>query len=129
MLEVDCSELTPDELYALAGAITESLGGSGMAVLKGRKIVLDDLTGSPLDETKVYDAVVGFIARRRDAANYSVEKEGERIVVHSPDPIAAAHAKRAGQLPPNLFKCPFCPFVTPYEEAYVVHYRSHGFGM
>jgi len=72
-------------------------------------------------------AVHDFIARRSNAAGYSVERRGDTIVVHSPDPGAASRKRRLEGLPPNLFKCPFCPFVTPYQELYVVHCRSHGF--
>lgn len=129
MIEVDCTELTADEQLALAGALNESLQGSGMALLKGRKIVLDDLSDSPLDERVVTATIANFVERRRDSAHYSVERSGDRIIVHSPDPLAAARGRKLNGLPPNLRQCPFCPFVTPYEEAYVVHMRSHGFGV
>jgi hypothetical protein len=116
-----------DEELALAGEITESLRGAAIALPKGEKIVIDSITGPPPDVRLVEAAVEDFVRRRRDAADYSVEMRGDTIVVHSPDPIAASHRARPERLPPNLFKCPFCPFVTPYEELYVVHYRSHGY--
>jgi len=125
--EIDCTELTADEQLALAGEVTGALDGKGIALAKGRKIVLDNLSGADLDERTVEAAVSDFISRRKDASHYSVERAGDRIIVHSPDPIAASHSSRLQGLPPNLMKCPFCSFVTPYEELYVVHYRSHGF--
>lgn len=129
MTEIDCRELTSDEQIALAGSITEALRGSGIAIIKGRTIVLDKLSGTQLDQSAIDSAVAGFIRRRRDSSHYSVERDGDRIVVHSPDPIAGAREGRRRGLPPNLLKCPFCPYVTPYEEAYVVHYRSHLFAV
>jgi hypothetical protein len=48
------------------------------------------------------------------------------LVVHSADPVAASQKRTTEKLPPNLFKCPFCSFVTPYEELYTVHTRLHG---
>ena len=129
MTEVDCRELTADEQIALAGSITEALHGSGIAIIKGMTIVLDRLSGTELDQSVIESAIAGFIRRRRDSSHYSVERDGEKIVVHSPDPMARAREGRRKELPPNLFKCPFCSYVTPYEEAYVVHYRSHLFAV
>ncbi len=125
MIEIDCSELTADEQLALAGAITEALQGSGMAFVKGKMIALDALAGSPIDEKTVESAVGRFVARRQHSEWYSTERQGDRFIVHSADPVAAKRPSRPKGLPPNLYKCPFCPFVTPYEEAYVVHYRAH----
>jgi ribosomal protein S12 methylthiotransferase accessory factor YcaO len=129
LTEVDCRELTADEQIALAGAITDALRGSGIALVKGRKIVLDRLSGAQLDLHAVDSAIAGFIRRRKDASHYSIERQGDRIVVHSPDPIAGARAGKHEGLPPNLFKCPYCAYATPYEEAYEVHYKSHLFAV
>ena len=126
MLEIECGELSEDEQIALAGEITESMKGKAVAVLKGREIVLDTIRKGPLDEGVVVDTVSRFVSMRRDSALYSVQRVGERLVIHSPDPIRARGRVSAKGLPPNLFKCPFCHFVSPYEELYVVHYRSHG---
>jgi hypothetical protein len=126
-LEIDCTELTADEQLALAGELTESLGGKAIALPKGRRIVFDSVSGSAPDEGAIRAAVADFIARRKDSSHYSLEMESGDIIVRSPDPIAASHSKNVEKLPPNLLKCPFCPFVTPYEELYVVHYRAHGF--
>ncbi len=129
MIEIDCGELTADEQLALAGALNEAMGASGVAFVRDRSIVFDSLVDTQPDKEKVLSVVAAFVSRRKDAAHYSVETKGERVVVHSPDPIAGKRSRRMKTLPPNLYKCPFssCGFVTPYEEAYVVHYRSHGF--
>ncbi|HMD79214.1 MAG TPA: hypothetical protein VKF39_04440 [Nitrososphaerales archaeon] len=126
-MEIDCTELTGDEQLALAGEITGALGGKAIALPKGRKIAFDTVSGPAPDERAVEAAVADFLARRNDASHYSFEVEGDTIIVRSPDPLAASHSRGVERLPPNLMKCPFCGFVTQYEELYVVHYRSHGF--
>jgi len=126
-LEIDCSELTADEQLALAGEITEALGGKGIALPKGRMIVFDPLEGGGVDDRAVEEAVRDFLSRRKDSSRYSAERKGGKLVVHSPDPVAAGRSANLERLPPNLLKCPFCPFITTYEELYIVHCRSHGF--
>ena len=126
MIQVDCKELSEDEQLALTGEITEAMKGQAISFVKGDKIVFDDLSDRPLDPAVIEAAVKDFVSRRRDHDLYSVDMTGDTIVVHSPDPMAH-HSRRTEKLPPNLFMCPFCPFVTPYQELYVVHYRSHGF--
>ena len=54
---------------------------------------------------------------------------GETIVVHSADPVAATRRKTENTLPPNLRQCPYCSFITQYEEEYTVHVRAHLFGI
>ena len=122
---IDCSELSTDEKLALASQISDRLGGTAIALVKGEDIVLDQLSAEKPDPSVVKDTVIHFISRRKKAEDYSVEVIGERIVVHSADPIAAIRRKRQKQLPPNLQQCPFCGFVSPYEELYTVHLRAH----
>ena len=136
---IECSELTMDEELALAGEISESLKGEGVALVNGPKIIIDAFSDDrTVDEASVERTVVDFVSRRKDHEFYSVERVAEdgtkggrtSLKVHSADPVAAASRRRSTEkLPPNLMKCPFCSFVTPYEELYVVHVRSHGFGM
>jgi hypothetical protein len=128
MNEIDCRELTADEQLALAGAITGALQGKGVALVRGSSIVIDWLGGEPADDEAALAAILEFLARRHEANQYTVEKGARGWVLHSPDPVRASKRRRQAGLPPNLMKCPFCSFVTPYEEEYVVHYRSHGFG-
>jgi hypothetical protein len=128
--EVDCSEMTVDEQIALASAISDGLAGRAVAVVKDAKVVLDTLTGktTPSD---VLALVRSFVSKRKEAQLYSVELNGDEIKVHTPDPLVRSRGRKdTGQLlPPNLLKCPFCNFVTPYKELYDIHFRSHGFGI
>ncbi|MDG6917266.1 MAG: hypothetical protein JRM85_06725 [Nitrososphaerota archaeon] len=128
MIEVECGEMTVDEQLALASAISDSLAGRAVALIKGTKVVLDLVSGAASTD-EVMRIVEGFASRRKDPGEWSVDSSGRLIVVHSADPLSRSRGRRdTGELlPDNLFKCPFCPFVTPYEELYVVHYRSHGF--
>lgn len=127
MIEVDCSEMDLDEQLALASAISDGLGGRGVAMVKDAKVVVDEL--ARLSPAAVVGLVRAFVAKRKDPGHYSIEARGDRIEVHTPDPLARPRGRKdTGQLlPPNLLKCPFCGFVTQYQELYDVHFRSHGF--
>ena len=125
MIVVDCTELSSDEKLALADAISTGLEGLAFALPKGDSIVLDQLTEEKVDQDRVMPIIKDFFARRKASSDYSAEIKGETIVVHSSDPIAAMQKKRGSQLPPNLYQCPFCPYVTQYEEQSILHSRLH----
>ena len=125
---IDCAELTMNEELALASAISDSLDGLGLALIDGSKIIFDAIEEGQIDEKAIESVVSEFIAHRKEGRYYSVERIGGSLVVHSADPVAAPRRRVTEKLPPNLYKCPFCSFVTPYEEMYAVHSRSHGFG-
>lgn len=129
MIEIDCKEMDLDEQLALASAVSDGLKGRGVAFVKDDKIVVDELSKVPVGD--VASAVRSFVERRNDRSGYSVEVGGDSVVVHTPDPLARSRGRKdTGELlPPNLMKCPFCNFVTPYQELYNVHLRSHGFGV
>lgn len=129
MLRVDCAELTADEKLALASEISDTLDGKAIALSQGDHIVLDQLTDEAVTVGSLQPIISDFLSRRREGEHYWSEVEGETIVVHSADPIAASHRKVENTLPPNLRQCPYCSFVTEYEEEYVVHTRSHLFGV
>ncbi len=129
MIEVDCSELSADEKLALASEISDSLEGKAIALVKMDSIVLDQLTNDKVDIEAMRPIVSDFISRRKVAAHYSFEVNGDTILVHSADPIAASHRKTENTLPPNLKQCPYCSFITQYEVEYTVHMRSHLFGV
>jgi hypothetical protein len=95
--------------------------------VNGGKIVFDSFGEGPLDERAVESVVSQFVEHRKEHQFYSVERVGGSLVVHSADPVAASRRRPTEKLPPNLMKCPFCSFVTPYQELYTVHTRSHGF--
>jgi hypothetical protein len=129
VIEVDCTELSNDEKLALASEISDSLEGRALALVKLESIVLDQLTDEKLDVEAVRPIVNDFISRRKDSEYYSFEVHGQKIIVHSSDPIAASKRKGENTLPPNLKQCPYCSFITQYEEEYTVHMRSHLFGV
>ena len=126
-LDVDCSELSTDEELALAEHLTGFLSGRAVALVNNGKIVFDIISGSQLDAGEVETAVRDFIGRRNDSHLYSVERAGDSIVVHPPDPIASSRMRRPATMPPNVYQCPFCGFVTPYKEVYQTHSVIHYF--
>lgn len=126
MLTINCHELSVDEQLALASALSDEFQGRVLALVRDEDIVFDIITGSDLDETRVESVAMSFIGRRKDAEYYSLERSGDVLIVHSADPLARSRGRRQGGLPSNLLQCPFCSFVTPYQEAYDVHFRSHG---
>lgn len=129
VISIDCHELTADEKIALASEISDSLEGRALALVQLESIVLDNLTGQELGIDAVTPIVQDFISRRKEGPFYSMEVHGQTIVVHSADPVAASKRKTEPTLPPNLMQCPYCSFITQYEEEYTVHLRSHLFGV
>jgi hypothetical protein len=126
MILVDCSELSANEKLALASRLSDELEGVAVALIKGEDIILDALSDERPDPSAVKDSVTDFVSRRKDAAHYAVEVAGERIVVRSADPVSAIRKKKQNQLPPNLKPCPFCGFVTQYDDLLMLHVRLHG---
>jgi hypothetical protein len=129
MIEVECKELTLDEQLALAASLSDSLAGRAIALVSDSRIRMDTISKSGLEPSQVERIVLAFISKRRDARLYSFDWSGETMTIHSPDPLARSRGRKVSQLPDNVMICPFCPFVTPYQEAYNVHVRSHGFGV
>jgi hypothetical protein len=130
LIEVDCSEMTLDDQLALASAISDGLGGRAVALVNHDKLALDTMSNK-VSVGEVAGVVRGFVSKRKDAKYYSVEEDGEEIKVHTPDPLARARGRKdTGQLlPDNVLKCPYCSFITPYQELYNIHMRSHLFGV
>jgi hypothetical protein len=129
VIKIDCAELSNDEMLALAAEVSDSLEGRALALVKLESIVFDQLTSEKLDVDTVRAIVTDFISRRKGARYYSLEVHGETIVLHSADPVAASRRKGEVALPPNLKQCPYCSFITQYEEELTVHVRSHLFGV
>jgi hypothetical protein len=129
VITIDCHELSVDEQLALAGSISDGLGGKGLALVKDTFLMIDTI--GEISVAQVEGLVRSFISKRKDSTYYSIEREGDSMLVRSPDPLARSRGRKdTGQLlPENLMKCPFCPFVTPYQEPYNVHLRSHLFGV
>jgi hypothetical protein len=125
MIEVDCAELSNDEELALASEISDRLEGRALALVKQDSIVLDQLTDERLDVEALRPIVGDFMSRRKDSEHYSFEVDGQKIVVHSADPIAASRRKAENTVPPNLMQCPYCWFITQSEGEYTLHLKSH----
>jgi len=126
LIQIQCKEMTMDEQLALAGSISDGLQGRGIALVDGSRIVIDGLGGN-VDAMDVSKLVGDFVSKRKDAMYYRVESDGDKLTVHTPDPLARSRGSRHAGLPGNLLKCPHCSFVTPYQELYNVHLRSHYF--
>ena len=129
MIQVECKEMTLDDQLALAAAISDGLEGRGVALVKDDKIVLDTMANT-ITPGEVISIVRAFVSRRKDSQHYTIDSKGDDILVHTPDPLARSRGRKdSGQwLPDNLLKCPWsgCGFVTPYQELYNIHVRSHG---
>jgi len=121
--------MTLDDQLALAASISDGLEGRAIALVKDDKIVLDTMANTVTTD-EVLDIVRAFVSRRKDSQHYFVDLNGDDILVHTPDPLARSRGRKdSGQwLPDNLLKCPWsgCGFVTPYQELYAIHVRSHG---
>lgn len=129
MIVIGCQEMTVDEQLALASAISDALGGGAVALVKDTKIVVDVLSDPAPHATDLEPIIQRFLSRRKDAQHYSLETDEDAFVIHSPDPLARSRGRKLAQLPENVLKCPYCAFVTPYQELYDVHFKSHLFGI
>jgi hypothetical protein len=126
LLRIDCHELTLDEQLALASEISDDLSGRALAFVDGEWITVDEIDPN-LGELPVKEVVQRFVSKRPESGKYGLEEEEGKLVVRSDDPLKRTRGRQHASLPDNLKQCPFCPFVTQYGEAYVVHVRSHGF--
>ena len=129
MITIDCQELTLDEQIALASAISEELHGKAIALIRDVEIVVDPIKKDITEPFEIEAIAQSFVSRRKDAKHYSVEREGDFLAIHSPDPLVRGRGRKRAQLPDNLLQCPFCFFVTQYQELYNIHVRSHGVGV
>lgn len=127
MITIDCHELTLDEQLALAAAISDGLRGKALALIQDSKIVIDPLKSDETAPAEVEAITRHFVSRRKDAGHYAIERDGDSLIVRTPDPLSRGRGRKRAQLPGNLLQCPFCFFVTPYQELYNIHVRSHGF--
>ncbi|MBI3858717.1 MAG: hypothetical protein HY296_00540 [Thaumarchaeota archaeon] len=125
MIVIDCKEMSTDEEIALASTISDGLEGVALGLIRNGEIVIDPFPGSEPDYNRVLEIVRGFVSRRKRPEDYGIEEDGETITVHPPVPLPRKRVRNPQVLPPNLLKCPYCAFVTPYEEMYVVHTRAH----
>jgi hypothetical protein len=125
MIKVDCSELSGKAKLTLAEAISEGLGGSGLALLDGNGIAIDALSGQEIAVDEIQSILKAYISGRKDASPYTVERDGAHLVVHSSVPVSAREKRVEERLPPGLFKCSVCGFVTTSQDGYQDHLRIH----
>ncbi|MDE1852542.1 MAG: hypothetical protein KGI38_02210 [Thaumarchaeota archaeon] len=125
MIKVDCSDLSGMTKLGLAEAISDGLGGKGIALLDGKDIAIDTLSGPELGIARIQSMVVSYLSGRKDASAYSVEDKGNLIVVHSSAVVSAQEKKVSSVLPPNLLQCPDCGFLTTSQNQYEDHLRIH----
>lgn len=125
MIKLDCSELSGETKLAVAEAISKGLNGMGVALLDGNYIAIDTLSGPDIGPDRVQSIVKSYISGRKDASAYEVESDGKHIVIHSSVPVSAREKHVEDRLPPGLFQCPVCGFVTTSEDAYHDHLRYH----
>lgn len=125
MIKVDCTELNGATKLALAEAISEGLGGKGVALLDGNDIAIDTLSGPEVGTAQIQSLVRSYLSGRKEGTVFGVEAEGNKIVVHSSVPVSAREKKVPEVLPPGLFQCPACGFVTTSQGQYDYHLRMH----
>ena len=125
MIKIDCSELSGEVKLALAEAVSEGLRGSGIALLDGDFVAIDPLSGPGVSVARVQSVVKSYLSSRKDASTYRVENVGEHLAVRSSVAVPAKEKRVEDRLPPGLFQCPVCGFMTTSEEGYQDHLRMH----
>jgi hypothetical protein len=125
VIKVDCSELSGETKLAMAGAISEGLNGTGVALLDGNYIAIDTLSGPDIGTDRVQSILRSYISGRKDASAYRVESDSKHIVVRSSVPVSTQEKRIVDRLPPGLYQCPVCGFVTTSEDRYHDHLRIH----
>ncbi len=125
MIKVDCSELSGKTKLALAEAISEGLAGSGVALLDGDKIAIDALSGPDVGVDRIQSILTSYFSRMKDSSEYTVESDGKHIAVRSSVPVAPREKRVEDRLPPGLFQCPVCGFVSTSKDSYDDHLRMH----
>ncbi len=124
MIGVDCSELTGDEMLALASAISDGLEGKGVAIVKNERILVDQISRSKISVAAIVSVVEAFVARRKDPTNYSIEVSKSGVIVHSGSPRNAGGKEAIRRLPPGFLQCSLCGFLTKDQEHLTLHVRQ-----
>jgi len=125
MIKVDCSELSGETKLAIAEAISNGLDGKGVALLDGNYVAIDTLSGPDVGADRVQFILKTYISGRKDASTYWVEGDSKHIVVHCSMVVPSKEKRVEERLPPGLFQCPVCGFVTTSEDSYHDHLRLH----
>jgi hypothetical protein len=123
LIEIDCKEI-PDQILSLATYLGDRNEGEVIPLVKNDRIVLDEVVPGGLDLDATVRSVGEFISENDLGCTFTVEKE--TVVVHSP--VLRKRSKNLNELPPGLLQCPYCSYVTEYQEELTVHTRAHLFG-
>jgi len=124
LIGVDCSELTGDEMLALASAISDGLNGKGVAIVKDDKILVDQIRGSKISAAVVIPILEAFVAKGKDPARYSLEVSKSSMIVHSRNPRREGSKKEIRRRPPGFLQCSLCGFLTRDQEHLTLHVRQ-----
>ena len=125
MIKVDCSELSGETKLSVAEAISKGLNGAGVALLDGNYIAIDNLSGPDIGPDRIRSILTSYFSGRKDASMYRVESDGKHVAVRSSAPVSREEKRIEDRLPPGLFQCPACGFVTTSEDGYHDHVRFH----
>ena len=109
----------------MATSISDELEGKSLALVKGSSIIIDQISGQKLDVAQLLHLVEKFVSKRKDADYYEVERQEDKVVVHSPDPIAAKRSRTHYRVPPGAYQCLACGLILPDEGGYQIHLRTH----
>ena len=110
---------------AVAEAISTGLNGTGVALLDGNYVAIDTLSGPDIGADREQSILRSYISGRKDATEYTIEGDGKHVVVHSAASVPPKEKRVEERLPPGLFQCPVCGFVTTSEDGYHDHLRLH----
>jgi len=125
LIKIDCSELSGETKLAMAEAISNGLGGTGVALLDGNKIAIDSLSGPEIGAARIQSLVKSYLLTRKDASNYRIEDSGDLIIVHSSIQVSEKEKKTKELLPPGLLQCPTCGYLATSQNQYEDHLRIH----
>ena len=129
MLQIDCSELSPDEKLTLASEISDALEGRALALVKLDAIVFDQLSDEKVGVDTLQPIVSDFVSREeRLAVLRSGGERGDRDGTFG-RPHRGSEEEDRVHPAADLRQCPYCSFITQYEEEYTVHVRAHLFGV
>jgi len=124
MVQVDCTQASGLEVE-LASYFSERLKGV-LPLVKRRKVVFDETSsGRGLTTTEVVDVLKSFLAARSLSRDYEIALERDEITLRAQKPSPARKFKGGHRPPPNLHICPHCGYVTPYEDVYWIHVKTH----
>ncbi len=108
----------------LASHLAEELAPRGiMPVIKGGTVILDDSSSATTLSIEECAEMVRRAAVKAGIRYRSLLIKGEELIL-----VGGELRPREREEAPKLFTCPHCSFITPYEEEYWVHLKTHYVG-